>query len=162
MTTLSFVTRAVLLSALALCINKDSVNKDRGNMLMRLFQSDLLPSMSAAILRNLDRIFQVGGGAHDIMVGKSISSLKKYFGWILIISINFMMLLYIYLFATTQSVGQQKAWFRLFTIYLISIIISTFNVYVNSTLIPSFSMKDVYALREMMINIICAGLEKKK
>jgi len=123
-------------------------NIARGQRLLYLFQKDLMPGVQGKILDSTDKRVHVTQQSHSFAV--------KVATWILIASINSVMVFYIFLFSLRQSSERQNAWFNSFMIWLVMeiFVIGTAAVYVIHFLIPSLIMKDLSKVRAKLMDSI--------
>eukprot|EP01034_Spumella_vulgaris_P023652 gene23652-biopygen20523 len=125
-------------------------SREIGKKLLFLFQCDLLPGISGQILQSK--------GQRDSMTAKRVSLSYKIFGWICIGLLNMGMLLYILLFALSQSDQRQSAWFQSFILWLVVeiLLVSTAIAVFTHVVIPLMTMKDVTKIKQRLMDSIAA------
>lgn len=134
----------------------------KGRRLMMLLQQDLIPGMSGKILEEKSK--------KDYHFPPPVSAGVKALGWVLIIGINTALLLYVYLFAMSQTGSAQDAWFQSFIIWFCMdvLLVGTGMVYITQFLVPSFTMKEIQKIRSKMLDtlerhrMMVSGLEKEE
>ena len=122
---------------------------ERGQRLIRLFQQDLLPGLSSQILDSV-------GNRDSNNSPTPVAAWKKVGAGLLLVCIDAAMLLYVYLFAMTQSNENQDAWLKSFLVWLVvdTCVMATAMVYIQNMVIPSFAMKEVFQIREKLLDAI--------
>ncbi len=125
-------------------------DRDKERRLINCFQSDLLPGISGEILAS-----KCARDNH-VSAAKEVSSTQKNLGYAVILSVNLVMVVYIFLFALQQSKYRQSAWLQSFLLWLMTeiVFVSTLTVVVLHIVVPSFIMKDIAKLREKVADII--------
>ena len=133
-------------------------DKEKGRLLMYLFQCDLLPGINGKILETK--------GKRDQARVQHVSQWVKFVGWGFIILLNSVMLFYIFLFALNQNTNRQEAWFRSFILWLILdiVFVSTAEVFFTHIVVPSMIMKDVTKIKQRMMENLStfqSGLQQR-
>ena len=120
----------------------------RGNRLLFLFQRDLMPGINSMILESK--------GNRDSVLSANVEVYQKWLAWFFILILNASLLFYIYLFAISQSVTRQTAWFQTFVIWLVLeiVAVSTIVVYVTHFLIPTLVMRDLGRVKRRLLKTI--------
>ena len=122
---------------------------DRGKRLLFLFQKDLLPGVNAMIMESK--------GKRDFVAeSQKVEPYQKMLAWAFVLTLNAVLLFYIYLFAIQQSSERQEAWFQTFCVWLglEVILMSTVVVYVTHFLIPSLVMQDLQKVKKRLLQTI--------
>jgi hypothetical protein len=124
----------------------------QGKHLLSLFQQDLLSSVNFNIITQ-------GTKASSTRVGKSeapLSLTTKIAAWIFIDLFNCTLLLYVLLFAISQTESRQSAWLKTFTMWLIMeiFVVSTLCMVLSRIVIPSFIMSEAGRVKESMLHVI--------
>ena len=121
----------------------------KGKRLLYLFQKDLMPGLSGAILES-KRVRE------DDKNKKAYSMGVKFFAGAFIFGTCACMLFYVYLFSLQQSDSNQEAWFKSFLMWLFidAVLASTLVVLVFHMLIPLLIMSDVVKIRDRLITAI--------
>ena len=114
--------------------------------LLYLFTRDLLQGINGMILDSKNR--------RNNPLAKRVSIYTKLAGWIFLILLDLALLLYIYLFALSQSAARQKAWFFSFILWIgfEIFVVSTLVVLIMHVIIPSVIMRDVNAIKKKILN----------
>jgi hypothetical protein len=121
--------------------------------LLSLFIKDLAQGVSGSVLSNkARRDSQFSTRSRKIVDG--VSAWVKWVSWIFVFLMNMGMLLYVYLFAMTQTHSRQSAWFQSFVIWLV------FEIFVSSTglvlfvhlLIPLFVLTDISRVKAKVLS----------
>jgi hypothetical protein len=120
----------------------------KGKHLLSLFQQDLMPGINGQILHSKDTRNQ----ANVVTVDPA----TKIMGWVMVLTMNLAMLMYVMLFALSQSSARQGAWFRSFFIWFVMEVIGTSTVvcFVTHFLIPSFIAKDLHKAKRRLLDTI--------
>ena len=121
----------------------------KGKRLLYLFQKDLMPGLSGAILDSKKK-------REDGKKTKAYSTPVKALASAAIFGMNICMLFYIYLFSLRQTDSNQEAWFKSFLIWLFidAVLASTVVVLVSHVLMPMLIMGDVIMIRDRLITAI--------
>ena len=129
---------------------------EKGKRLIRLFQQDMMPGLSGKVLETT--------GSQDKSVKPTPRPVWQHaVGWAIIVGMDTVMLFYIFLFSIQQSNEQQDAWLKSFLVFIFMdiVFVATLIVYVKKIWIPSFAMKDLYKIRDRMMETIRSGLNKR-
>lgn len=116
--------------------------------LLYLFSTELLPATSHQVMSSKCK--------RDDETKKSVSWTAKAIGWAIIAILNLGMLFYVFLFASSQSVGNQNAWLRSFIVWFFSevFIVSTLIVVITHIVIPSMIMGDIHKVKTEILTML--------
>jgi hypothetical protein len=118
--------------------------------LMYLFVKDLSSGICGEVLANKA---QRDALSHLESPTTRVSAIAHVIGWLFVFFMNMGMLLYVYLFAMTQTQSRQSAWFQSFVIWII------FEIFVSSTglvvffhlLVPLYVFTEVSKIKEKVL-----------
>lgn len=123
-------------------------DREKGRILLYLFQRDLLPGASGAILDSKSN--------RDDTATKAVYWQTKLAGWIFILALNLGMLAFVLLFAVNETLHRQGAWARSFCIWLAAdiVLVSSVTVVFTHVYIPSLIMDDVHRIKRRLAECI--------
>lgn len=121
--------------------------------LLYLFLKDLSSSVCGQVLDYKEK--------KDVIRANRVTLLEKVLGWLFVVLLNSVLLLYVYLFAMRQTQSRQSAWFISFVMWLVFevLISSTGLVLIFHLLIPLYVMSDVQKVKERVIQDILSFRE---
>jgi hypothetical protein len=125
------------------------MQKTKRKRLLFLFVKDLSSGVSGEVLANK---VQRDSMSMSLKINR-VSWILKGFAWLAVILMNMGMLIYVYLFAMSQTHSRQSAWFQSFVMWLL------FEIFVSSTglvifvhlLIPLYVLTDISKLKEKVL-----------
>jgi hypothetical protein len=118
--------------------------------LMYLFVRDLSSGICGEVLANKA---QRDALSHLESPTTRVSAIAQVIGWLFVFFMNIGMLIYVYLFAMTQTQSRQSAWFQSFVMWII------FEIFVSSTglvvffhlLVPLYVFTEVSKIKEKVL-----------
>ena len=139
---------AVLLAQQDLARELSHTDKDKGKLLLFLFQRDLMPGVSGRILE--------AKGQRDNIAVKAVTWEAKVAGWTFIGLLNAGMMYFVLSFSLQQTVNRQGAWANSFLLWLLMevLFVSSATVLFTHVFIPSLIMKDVNKIKLKLANSI--------
>jgi hypothetical protein len=133
------------LKSLNLSKKKDSADLSKRKRLLYLFVRDLLDGLTGEIFSNKE-------ARESVLTLKTarVNARTKLISWLFIFLLNMGMLLYVYLFARTQTNARQSAWFQSFVMWIF------FEIFVSSTglvvffhlMVPLFVFTEVSKVKQ--------------
>jgi hypothetical protein len=123
-------------------------NRQHGQRLMLLFQSDLMSELNGQILASR--------GTRVSQIVREVSLVAKVAAWCFVLLMNACMLFYIFIFAIQQTSDRQDAWLKSFLIWLISevFIVSSFVCILQHLVIPHIVIKDIKFIKQRVLDTI--------
>jgi hypothetical protein len=124
----------------------------QGKHLLSLFQQDLLSSVNFNIINQGTK----AAGTRVGLAETPLSPIVKVAAWIFVIVFNCTLLLYVLLFAISQTESRQSAWLKTFIMWLIMeiFVVSTLCMVLSRIVIPSFIMSEAGRVKESMLHVI--------
>jgi hypothetical protein len=129
-------------------LDKEVCEKAKRKRLLYLFVKDLSSGVCGDVLGNKDK--------RDRVMADKVSLEVKVLGWLFVALLNLGMLVYVYLFAMSQTESRQVAWFQSFVIWLIFdlFVASTGAVFVTHLLIPLYILSDIRTIKKKVMDDI--------
>jgi hypothetical protein len=129
-------------------LEKAVCEKAKRKRLLYLFVKDLSSGVCGDVLGNKDK--------RDRVVAERVSLEVKALGWMFVGLLNLGMLVYVYLFAMSQTQSRQAAWFQSFVIWVLFdlFVASTGAVFVTHLLIPLYVLSDIRTIKKKVMTDI--------